>query len=78
MFLNWSREYKDVFSVKITGFGAMVFVNSFDLIKKLFIQKAAWFSNRPDNLWLINYIFKNKGERKVTRIKMLIQVFYTS
>ena len=62
--LHWSRAYKDLFSVNITGFGNMIFLTSFDVIKKLFVQNAEWCSNRSSNLWLINYIFKGKGERK--------------
>ena len=65
LFLDWGRAYKDLFSVNITGFGNLIFLTSFDVIKKLFVQNAEWCSNRPSNFWLSNYVTKGKGKSKL-------------
>ena len=62
--LNWGKAYKDAYSVT-TGSGPLINLTSFDLVKKLFVQNAEWFSNRPSNRWLINYISNKKGKSKL-------------
>ena len=61
--VNWGKAYKDLYSVT-TGSGPLINLTSLDLVKKLFVQNAEWFSNRPSNRWLINYISKGKGKSK--------------
>ena len=65
LFLDWGRAYKDLFSVNVPGSGTLIFLTSFDLVKKLFVQNAEWFSNRPRDHWLLNYITKGKGKIKL-------------
>ena len=64
LLLDWGRKYKDLFTVNITGSGTTIFLTSFDVIKKLFVHNAEYFSDRP-KLWLLNFLTKGKGRSKV-------------
>ena len=61
-FLKLYKQYPDLLTFK-TFFGGppTVMVNSYDLIKKLFIHNAESFSNRPKLGWLGEKLTKGKG-----------------
>ena len=61
-FLKLYKQYPDLFTFK-TFFGGppIIMVNSYDLIKKLFVQNAESFSNRPKLGWLGEKLTKGKG-----------------
>ena len=61
LFLHWSRKFKDLCTVKFIDGRTIIFLQSYEVIKKFFVQHADYFSNRPKQLWLDHYIYKGKG-----------------
>ena len=61
-FLKLYKQYPDLLTFR-TFFGGppTIMVNSYDLIKKLFVQNAESFSNRPKLGWLGEQLTKGKG-----------------
>ena len=63
LFLYWSRKFKDLCTVNMIGSRSVVFLHSYEVIKKLFVQHADSFSNRPKSRWLVHYLSKGKGNK---------------
>ena len=60
--LKWGRQYKVAFSIRTLGVRRTIFLTDYEYIKKVFVQHADNFSNRPDDLWLIKQVTKEKGK----------------
>ncbi len=61
MIVEFWRKYGDIFMLSAGRSRKALFVCQFDWMKELYLQKADIFSGRPETSWLINYLFKGKG-----------------
>ena len=61
--LHWSRKFKELCTINLMGVDTMILLHSYELIKKLFVQHADCFSNRPKDRWLTHRILKGKGNK---------------
>ena len=59
---DWEHTYGDFMST--TGFVGppFILIFSFNKLKEIFLHQADFFSNRPDNMWLINQLSNKKGK----------------
>ena len=56
------KNYPDLMRVRTFVPGrTIILVNNYNLIKKLFVENAEFFSNRPKLGWLDKNLFKGKG-----------------
>ena len=58
--IHWSRNFKELCTVNMIYGRTVIFLHSYEVIKKLFVQHADYFSNRPKETWLEHRIFKGK------------------
>ena len=47
LFVHWSRKFKELCTVIMADGRTVIFLHSYEVIKKLFVQHADYFSNRP-------------------------------
>ena len=62
LFREWEHTYGDIISTKGFFGPPMIVTFSFNKFKEIFVHHADFFSNRPDNLWLINQLSNRKGK----------------
>ena len=74
LFLHWSRKFKELCTVNIIASKTVVFLHSYELIKKLFIHHADSFSNRPKDRWLVHHLSKGKGNKYCEDTKNITDV----
>ncbi len=61
MMVEFWRVYGDIFMISNGSVHKVIVICRLDWMRELFIQKADIFSGRPEQEWLINYLFKGRG-----------------
>ena len=67
--LDFQKKYGDIMSFGIFSGSPVVFIFNSDLMKEVFIKNADFTSNRPSNMWLLNQLSKEKGEKNYFRVR---------
>ena len=63
LLIHWSRKFKELCTVNMIDGRTVIFVHSYEIIKKLFVQYADYFSSRPKGRWLEHHLIKGKGNK---------------
>ncbi len=61
MLVEFWRCYGDIFAISNGPVHKVIVICRLDWMREVFIQKAEIFSGRPEHEWLINYLFKGRG-----------------
>ena len=63
LLIHWSRKFKELCTVNMIDGRTVIFLHSYEVIKKLFVQYADYFSSRPKGRWLAHHLIKGKGNK---------------